>query len=177
MKQNIQKVKPKNISLRDINDFPKKGIVFKDISPLLANPSEMKELIIYLADFWKGKIDKIGGFDARGFIFASMLAYEMGLPFFMLRKKGKLPGECIEISYDLEYGSASIELQKDAITSGEKILLIDDLLATGGTAHAGCKLVEEVGGVVSGIQFIIELKDLKGRNLLAGYKTESILEI
>ena len=175
--QDVFDLRPKSLSLRDVPDFPKKGILFKDISPLLANPKELKQLIGYLSGYWKGRIDKIGGFDARGFIFASMLAYEMELPFFMLRKKGKLPGECKETSYDLEYGSASLEVQVDSVKKGERILLIDDLLATGGTALAGCKLVESLGGEVSGVQFIVELKDLPGRKALSSYNVQSILEV
>jgi adenine phosphoribosyltransferase len=168
-------MKPKTLSLRDVENFPKKGILFKDISPLLSNPKEMKQLISYLADYWKGKVDKIGGFDARGFIFGSLLAYEMGLPFFMLRKKGKLPGECREVSYDLEYGSASLEMQTDAVKPGEKVLLVDDLLATGGTALAGCQLVEQVGGVIVGCQFIIDLAELPGKEKLSGYNIQSVI--
>lgn len=171
----ILDMKPQKISLRNIPDFPKKGILFKDISPLLANPKELKQLTKYLAGFWEGKIDKIGGFDARGFIFGSMLAYEMDLPFFMLRKKGKLPGNCEEISYNLEYGSASLEIQDDAVKKDDRVLLIDDLLATGGTALAGCKLVEKVGGDVAGLQFIIELESLQGRQKLSLYKVDSII--
>lgn len=176
--KNLFKRKPKTLPLQDIPDFPKKGILFKDISPLLANPKEMKQLIGYLAGYWghhNKKIKKIGGFDARGFVFASALAYEMGLPFFMLRKKGKLPGDCKEVSYDLEYGSASLEVQVDAVAKGERVLLIDDLLATGGTALAGCQLVEQLGGEVVGIQFIVELGDLPGRKVLADYNVKSII--
>lgn len=168
--------KPKFLSLKDVPDFPKEGILFKDISPLLENPKEFKHLIGYLAHFWKGKVEKIGGFDARGFIFASALAYEMELPFFMLRKKGKLPGECVEVSYDLEYGSASLEIQADTTKNGERVLLIDDLLATGGTALAGSILVEKLGGAIVGIQFIIELTELNGREKLSKYPVHSILE-
>ncbi len=167
--------KPKTLNLRDVSDFPKKGIIFKDISPLLKSPHEFKQLVRYLAEYWEGKVDSIGGFDARGFIFASALAYEMGLPFFMLRKKGKLPGPCKEVSYNLEYGSASLEVQDDAVSrKSERVLLIDDLLATGGTALAGCKLVESVGGEIVGIQFIVELGKLNGRKVLKGYKVSSI---
>lgn len=178
IKEHVFNMKPKTVTLRDAHDFPKKGIVFKDISPLLRSSVEFKQLIQYLGGYWEGRIDSIGGFDARGFIFASALAYEMGLPFFMLRKKGKLPGSCKELSYDLEYGSASLEIQSDAIErKGERVLLVDDLLATGGTALAGCKLVESLGGEVAGVQFIVELEGLPGRKVLAeaGHKVKSIL--
>jgi adenine phosphoribosyltransferase len=176
-KQGNEAMKPTKLSIRTILDFPKEGIAFKDISPLLANPEELKSLIKHLAKTWEGKVEKIGGFDARGFIFGSMLAYEMNLLFFMLRKKGKLPGICKKVSYDLEYGSATLEMQEDAVQKGDSVLLIDDLLATGGTAYAGCKLVESCGGTVSGLQFIIELADLEGRKKLQKYTVDSILTL
>lgn len=163
--------------IRTIDHFPKEGIAFKDISPLLANPEALKSLIKHLAKEWSGTVEKIGGFDARGFIFGSLLAYEMGLPFFMLRKKGKLPGVCKEESYDLEYGSASLEIQDDSVKQGERVLLIDDLLATGGTALAGCKLIESLGGTVTGIQFIIELVDLDGKEKLKEYNIRSYISL
>jgi adenine phosphoribosyltransferase len=166
-----------SIPFRTIPDFPKPGIMFKDISPLLEKPAEFKQLISSLAESWEGKVDKIGSFDARGFLFASALAYEMELPFFMLRKKGKLPGACIEASYDLEYGSASLEIQSDAVKEGERVLLIDDLLATGGTACAGCTLIEKLKGEVVGIQFVIELGDLRGRSALSKYNVQSVITI
>ncbi len=174
-KMKVLKDKPEKLSIGDVADFPKKGIMFKDISPLLANPEEFSGLIKHLAKSWKGKVDKIGGFDARGFIFASTLAYEMKLPFFMLRKKGKLPGETISVKYGLEYGEASLEVGKSAVSAGDKVLLVDDVLATGGTAEAGCKLVEELGGVVIGVQFVLELESLSGRNLLSGYDVHSVV--
>lgn len=167
--------KPKPLSIVEVADFPKKGIMFKDISPLLANPEEFGNIIKYLASKWGGKVDKIGGFDARGFIFASALAYEMKLPFFMLRKKGKLPGICKEVSYGLEYGSASLEVQVDAVKEGERVLLIDDILATGGTSLAGCQLVESLEAKITGLQFIIELQDLPGRQKLYSYDVHSIV--
>lgn len=176
MKAQSKEVKPPKVSLKEVKDFPKEGILFKDISPMLAKPKELRQVIRYCAEIWKGKIDIIGGFDARGFIFASLLAYEMKLPFFMLRKLGKLPGECHTVSYDLEYGSASLEMQQDAVQPGDKVLLVDDLLATGGTALAGCRLVELSGGIVTGLQFIIELKDLGGKDLLSRYEVHSVVE-
>jgi adenine phosphoribosyltransferase len=163
------------VSLRDVKDFPKPGIIFKDISPLLADPVQMKALIMGLASDWKGKVDVICGFDARGFIFGSLLAYELSIPFVMLRKKGKLPGKTVSVSYGLEYGSSELELQDDAIKKGDKVLLVDDLLATGGTAEAGCRLVEMFGGEVKGIQFIIELSELKGKDKLSAYPVHSVV--
>ena len=162
-------------SIVDVEDFPKKGIMFKDISPLLANSEEFGNLIKYLSKIWKGKVDKIGGFDARGFIFASALAYEMKLPFFMLRKKGKLPGETVSFEYGLEYGEASLEVGKSAVSAGDKVLLVDDILATGGTAEAGCKLVESLNGEVIGLQFIAEIKELSGKDKLSKYSINSVL--
>lgn len=161
-------------SIIDIADFPKKGIMFKDISPLLASPLEFENLIKYLAKIWGGKANRIGGFDARGFIFASALAYEMKLPFFMLRKKGKLPGETVSVKYGLEYGEASLEIQKAAVKEGDKVLLLDDILATGGTAEAGCKLVESLNGEIIGLQFIAEIKDLSGKDKLSKYNINSV---
>ena len=169
------KKKPKTVSMRTVEDFPNKGVVFKDISPLLANPKEFKNLIQYLAKVWGGKIDSIGGFDARGFLFASALAYEMDLPFFMLRKKGKLPGVVISKEYALEYGSATLEVEADAVKLGDRVLLIDDVLATGGTALAGCSLVNTLGGAVAGVQVILEVLSLKGREVLRGYNVNSIV--
>jgi adenine phosphoribosyltransferase len=168
-------MKKLSISLRDIHDFPKPGIIFKDISPLLAKPKEMQALVKHLASLWRGKVDVVCGFDARGFIFASLLAYELSIPFVMLRKKGKLPGKTVSVSYGREYGKSELELQDDAIKSGDKVLLIDDLLATGGTAEAGCRLVELFGGNVEGIQFIVELSSLQGREKLSGYHVSSVV--
>lgn len=171
----MQITKPQSISLSIIEDFPKKGVSFKDISPLLANPQEFKQLIDYFADEWKGKISTIGAFDARGFLFASALAYKMELPFFMLRKKGKLPGNVVEKSYGLEYGEAILEMKADAVKKGDKVLLIDDVLATGGTALAGCSLVEQMGGVVAGVQVVLEVEGLGGRELLKSYDVQSVI--
>ncbi len=149
-----------------IPDFPKKGILFRDMSPLLANPDAFKETIRQMKEVWSDKgITKIGAFDARGFIFASALALEMKLPFFMLRKKDKLPGETLSVSYGLEYGSDVIEMQKSAVSSGDLVLLVDDVLATGGTANAGAELIERAGGSVAGLATVMELGFLDGRNV------------
>lgn len=163
--------------IKTIHDFPSKGIAFKDISPLLANPQALEETInkiIEMNDF--SSIDKIGGFDARGFLFGTILAIKTKKPFFMIRKKGKLPGLTLSKNYGLEYGSDSIEIQKNAIENGDNILLIDDLLATGGTAKAGCDLIEELGGNIKIIQFIIELNGLGGREKLSNYDIKFILK-
>ena len=149
-----------------VPDFPKHGILFRDMSPLLAHPESYKETIRQMKAAWIDKgITKIGAFDARGFIFASALALEMELPFFMLRKKGKLPGDTLSVSYGLEYGSDVIEMQKDAVSEDDLVLLVDDVLATGGTARAGAELIEGCGGKVAGLATIMELGFLDGRKV------------
>ena len=163
--------------IRNVSNFPKEGIEFKDISPLLENPSAFRYSIQQMANHWQDKkVDKIGGFDARGFLFGTTLAYEMGLPFFMLRKPNKLPFDTISESYDLEYGSNTSEMHTDSVQKGNRVLLVDDLLATGGTMSAGCSLVEKVGGSVVGCQFVIELEQLNGRKLLDGYDVQTLLK-
>ncbi len=149
-----------------VPDFPKQGIIFRDMSPLLADPKAFKETIRQMKAAWEGEgITKIGAFDARGFIFASALALEMGLPFFMLRKKGKLPGDTLSLSYGLEYGSDVIEMQKNAVSNTDLVLLVDDVLATGGTARAGRELIEACGANVAGLATVMELGFLEGRKV------------
>ena len=149
-----------------IPDFPKPGILFRDMSPLLADNTAFKEVVRLMKEDWQEKgITKIGAFDARGFIFASVLASEMELPFFMLRKKGKLPGKTIALSYGLEYGKDVIEMKIDAVNARDHVLLVDDVLATGGTAKAGAELIESLGARVAGLATLIELADLGGRNV------------
>jgi len=162
--------------ISEIPDFPKKGINFKDISPLLAN-SEALEFVINsfeMANTWK--IDKIVGLDARWFIFGSILAYKMKIPFIMLRKKGKLPWECEEISYDLEYWSNTFEIQKNAIMPWDKIAIVDDLLATWGSAKAAIDLVEKFGWIVESLNFVIEIEFLEGRKLFWDKKVISLIK-
>lgn len=149
-----------------IPDFPKQGILFRDMSPLLASPEAFSETILQMKNHWANKgITKISAFDARGFIFASALAREMGLPFFMLRKKGKLPGNTVSMSYGLEYGESVLEMQSDAVHARDNVLLVDDVLATGGTALAGMKLIEACGGKVAGLTTVMELAFLNGRSV------------
>jgi adenine phosphoribosyltransferase len=163
--------------IRTIEDFPKPGISFKDISPLVSSPDALKELVRLIEEKIDiSKIDKIAGFDARGFLFGPLLSVECNIPFVMLRKKGKLPGQCIGVYYDLEYGSNEIEIQVDAISKGERVLLIDDLLATGGTAKAGCQLVEQIGGIVENVVFVIELSFLDGSKKLDNYNVLSLVK-
>ena len=165
--------------IRSIQDYPKKGILFRDITTLIKNPEAFKytnDKIIEISK--KIDFDKVSAIESRGFIFASTVSYILKKPFVLLRKKNKLPAETHSIDFKLEYGEATIEVHKDSISKGEKILIIDDLIATGGTADAAAKLIEISGGVVAGFIFVINLFDLPGNNLLKkkGYKTESLIE-
>ncbi len=153
--------------IRDIPDFPKKGIVFKDITTVLKDSEGLKRTIDYLTENFKDKnIDYVAGIESRGFIFGTPLAYNLGAGFIVVRKPGKLPADVESITYDLEYGSDTLEIHKDAIEVGKRVLIIDDLLATGGTAAATCNLVKKIGGKIAGIAFIIELDGLGGRDKL-----------
>ncbi len=153
--------------IRDIPDFPEKGILFRDITPALLDPLPFRTICDTLADRYRGReIDKIAGIEARGFFFASVLAYELGKGMIPLRKPGKLPWKTVSRSYRLEYGEAAVEMHVDAVTQGEKILIVDDLLATGGTAAAAAELIESRGGIIEEIAFVIELADLEGRERL-----------
>ncbi len=156
--------------IRDVPDFPQKGIIFKDITTLLKNPEAFKYTVEQMVEKYRGKgIGKIVGIESRGFIFGGAAAYILGCGFVPARKPGKLPAEKISESYTLEYGSNTLELHVDAITPGEKVVIMDDLLATGGTAAAVAKLIEQLKGTVAGIEFLIELDFLHGRDKLAGY--------
>lgn len=160
--------------IRDVQDFPKKGIVFKDITTLLGNKQAFQEVINNFVERYHDKpIDKIVAADARGFIIGSVLAYELGAGFVPVRKKGKLPYKTIEASYDLEYGSDTLYMHEDAIRENELVLIVDDLLATGGTAEAMCELVKQQKGEIVEVAFMIELSFLKGRDKLKGYQIYS----
>jgi len=153
--------------IRDIPDFPREGIVFKDITNVLKDADAFKHAIDLLAKhFEKQHIDYIAGIEARGFIFGSALAYKMGKGFIPIRKPGKLPHKTEKITYDLEYGKDSLEIHLDAVEPGKKVLIVDDLLATGGTIDAAVKLVKKIGGEVMGVAFVIELEFLNGRKRL-----------
>lgn len=153
--------------IRDFPDFPKPGILFKDISPILRAPEAMKYVEDRFSDYYKNfDIDLIGGAESRGLIFAAALARRLQKGLIMIRKRGKLPGPTRSLSYDIEYGNAVMEVQQDAVKPGQNVLLIDDLLATGGTANAAGKLVEESGGKVVGHAFVVELSFLQGRKVL-----------
>jgi adenine phosphoribosyltransferase len=165
--------------IRSIKDYPKKGILFRDITTLIKNPEAFKftnDKIIEIAkeiDF-----DKVSAIESRGFIFAAAVSYALNKPFILLRKKNKLPAETHSVDFKLEYGEATIEVHKDSISKNEKILVIDDLIATGGTAEAAAKLIEISGGTVASFIFVINLFDLPGNNLLKkkGYKTDCLIE-
>jgi adenine phosphoribosyltransferase len=163
-------------AVRDVVDFPKPGIIFKDITPILADGLLFRESITQLCATARDvKIDKVVGIDARGFIFAAAVADRLGAGFVPIRKKGKLPWKTRQTSYSLEYGESIVELHQDAVKPGEKILLVDDLLATGGTAAAAVKLLDELGADIIGISFLIELSFLQGRAKLAPHPIQSIL--
>jgi len=156
--------------VRDVPDFPQPGIVFKDITPLLADEIAFSTVIdLIVVHFGRGNVDKVVGIEARGFILASPVAYHFGAGFVPVRKKDKLPWETESEGYELEYGSATLEIHRDGVDSGERVLIVDDVLATGGTARATARLVERIGGKVVGIAFLIELGFLKGRQQLDGY--------
>jgi len=162
--------------IRDIPDFPKKGIVFKDITPLLMSPAPWRRVIDGLVERHKDdNVNKVVGIESRGFIFGAPLAYRLNCGFVPIRKLGKLPSDTVRASYDLEYGSATVEIHRDAIQAGERVLLMDDLLATGGTMAASCQLVEQLGGKVVGCSFLVELAFLKGREKLAKYSIQSFI--
>jgi adenine phosphoribosyltransferase len=162
--------------IRDVPDFPKPGVLFKDIMPLMATPDAFAFAVDQLCSHYPANgVDAIAAAEARGFLFAAPMALQMKKPLIPLRKPGKLPGATRSYKYDLEYGSAELHVHADAITPGLRVLLVDDVLATGGTMAAACKLVEEAGGVVVGCAFLIELAFLNGRKLLANNKVFSLI--
>jgi adenine phosphoribosyltransferase len=162
--------------IRDVPDFPQKGIVFKDITPLLADPIAFSTVIdLVVVHFGRGNVDKVVGIEARGFIIASPVAYHFGAGFVPVRKKDKLPWNTEAAEYELEYGKATLEIHQDAVAPGERVLVVDDVLATGGTARATAQLVERIGGKVVGIACLIELGFLNGRDKLQGYDVFTLL--
>ena len=157
--------------IREFSDFPKEGVLFRDISPVLKDHNLMNYVVDEFYCHYKDKnIDLIAGTESRGLVFASVLSQRFKIGSIMIRKKGKLPGLTEQISYDLEYGSAIMEIQVDAVSKGQNVLIVDDLLATGGTAHAAAQLIEKLGGNVAGFAFVIELENLKGRKKIEGYE-------
>jgi adenine phosphoribosyltransferase len=162
--------------IRDVLDFPKPGIVFKDVMPLLADAAAFRETIAQLADWSRPRSpDLVLGAEARGFIFGGALAYELGCGFVPARKPGKLPWETVEASFDLEYGTDTLQVHRDAFGDGARVIVLDDVLATGGTAKAKIELVEKLGARVVGALFVIELEFLHGREKLAGYDVHSLI--
>ena len=162
--------------IRDVPDFPKPGIIFKDITPLLQNPEIFKGIIrAFKERYAVQKIDAIVGIESRGFLFGAPLAHELGAAFVPIRKKGKLPYQTVTMSYDLEYGSATIEMHIDAVAQGHKVVVVDDLLATGGTAEAACKLIECQGGHVIECAFVVELAFLGGREKMGARNVYSLI--
>lgn len=173
MTKNTEHLKEK---IREILDFPTPGIKFKDITPLLEDPKAFREAIDGLVDFFREiKIDKVVGIDARGFLLASAVAYLLNAGMVIVRKKGKLPHQTVVREHDLEYGRGTLEIHVDAIKKGERVLVIDDVLATGGTADAAVKLVEHLGGDVVGLGFLLELSYFPGREKLKNYNINSLI--
>lgn len=162
--------------VRTIPDFPEPGIMFRDVTSVLQDPDGLKLAIDSMINLLDGvDFDVIAGAESRGFIFGAPIAYALGKPFVLIRKKGKLPCETVSEKYDLEYGSAEIEMHKDAVKPGQKVVLVDDLIATGGTIEAGAKLVEELGGTVVKMIFLMELAGLNGREKLKDYDVASVI--
>ena len=162
--------------IRDVPDFPQKGIVFKDITPLLGDAASFRRAIDSMAEPLGSKnFDLLVGIESRGFIFASALAYRLGKGHVPVRKPGKLPARTVQVSYELEYGSDRLEIHEDAIRAGQRVVIVDDVLATGGTARGVADLVEKVGGSVEAFSFLIELEFLKGRDKLRGYDIRALL--
>jgi adenine phosphoribosyltransferase len=163
--------------VRDVPDFPKPGILFRDICPLLRDADGLRDTVEALAAPWKGAgIDQVAGIEARGFVLAPAVALALGAGFLPVRKQGKLPGETVGRDYDLEYGTATIELPSDAVQPNDSVLVLDDVLATGGTARAAVDLIEGLGGRVAGLSFLIELTALDGRRRLSGHRIESLID-
>jgi adenine phosphoribosyltransferase len=163
--------------IRNVPDFPVEGILFYDITTMLQNPHALKYSIDQLVNHYRqADIDLVVGMESRGFIFGVPLAYQLGVGFIPVRKPGKLPAAKLTESYELEYGTNTLEIHQDAVSAGQRVLIVDDLLATGGTAKATCNLVEKLGGIVVGTAFVIELTFLNGRDKLQGYDVFSLLK-
>lgn len=163
--------------IRDVPDFPKEGIVFKDITTLIKDPQAFKQVVDILAEHYADQeIDLVAAVEARGYIFGAPVAYQLGAGFVPVRKVGKLPAETVREEYELEYGTDSVEMHRDAIQPGQKVLIVDDLIATGGSAAATARLVERLGGEVVGIAFLIELAFLSGVEKLKGYDVFTVIE-
>jgi adenine phosphoribosyltransferase len=163
--------------IRDIKDFPKAGIVFKDITPVLQDPEAFREVVDRMVEYARARgAELVAGIESRGFMFGTPLALALGVPFVPIRKLGKLPGETLRVEYALEYGTNTVEIHKDALTPGQKVLIVDDLLATGGTCAAAIELVERLEGEVVGLAFMVELGFLNGRDVLQGRDICTLIE-
>lgn len=163
--------------IRNISDFPQQGILFKDITPLVQDPTSLRLAIAVLIEPFKNSdITAVAGMEAHGFIFGSLVAWELEVGFIPLRKPGKLPYDIQRVDYKLEYGTASLEAHIDAVSTGDRILVIDDVLATGGTAKASCELIEKLGGEIVACAFVIELTDLNGRQQIHNYSVHSLIQ-
>ncbi len=163
--------------IRDIPDFPEKGVIFKDITPLLKEPEMFKAAVDRMCSFLKDKrVDLLASAEARGFIFASAMAYKLGVGFIPIRKPGKLPYKTISMQYTLEYGTNEVEIHEDAVKPGQRVVIVDDVLATGGTVKALASLIKKLDGTVTDMVFLIELEFLKARELLKGYNIFSVMK-
>ncbi|MHB2020554.1 MAG: adenine phosphoribosyltransferase [Candidatus Xenobia bacterium] len=163
--------------IRDIPDFPQKGILFRDITPLLQDPAAWRTCVDALTDWCRERgIEGVAAVEARGYLIGATLAYNLGVPLIPVRKPGKLPYETVAQKYELEYGSNTLEMHKDAVRAGQKVLVVDDLIATGGSARATAQLIERLGGSVAAFAFLIELTFLHGRDTLAGYEVYSLIK-
>jgi len=163
--------------IRDVKDFPKEGIVFKDINPVMEDAAAFREVIDRMLDYARTRqVDAIAGIESRGFMFGAPLALALNVGFVPVRKLGKLPGETLRAEYALEYGTNTVEMQKGAVKPGQRVLIVDDLLATGGTAAAAAELVDKLGGDVAGMVFMVELGFLNGREALEGFDLHSLIE-
>jgi len=162
--------------IRNVPDFPKKGIVFRDITTLLKDKDAFRQVVdTFYDDYRNQAVDAVVGIEARGFLLASSLAYKLGVGVVPVRKPGKLPAETLRVEYELEYGTDALEIHRDAIAAGQRILIVDDLLATGGTVSATCEMVEKLGGHIVGLAFLIELDFLRGRDKLKGYQIRTLI--
>jgi adenine phosphoribosyltransferase len=164
--------------IRDVPDFPIPGILFRDITPLLRDPGALREAVERMSEPWQGRgVELVAAMEARGFMFGAAMAIRLGAGFVPLRKAGKLPWRTRSVAYTLEYRGDVLHVHEDAVSPGQRVLVVDDVVATGGTAKAVVELVDQLGGVVAGVQFLIELADLKGRELLAGHEVQAVLTL
>jgi adenine phosphoribosyltransferase len=172
----VRSVDDLRAKIREVPDFPKPGILFYDITTLLREPEAFREVIDQMAgQVEAGEVDLVVGMESRGFIFSAPLAYQLNAGFVPVRKLGKLPAETLEVEYDLEYGTATLEIHRDAIERGQRVLIVDDLLATGGTVLGTIELVQRLGGEIAGLSFMVELTALHGRDKLADYRIHTLL--